>query len=254
MWFWVYMNNSILFQVIMDFLKDDYKVNPTIKLRTIPARLNLHNSKSKNNSNLKSSKYAGITMAFLLIASIISILTPYQSNLVFASTSLQEATKLSAEKSNSNESVSSSQSAKQTDPFPDTNTCQPGQIEGPFGNCTDPVCEPGQILSAHTCVNPSCPPGMEYNEDVGECLSDDFPPDATCPDGSQGIIRYGPNGITFIECPLPNPNTNPEPKPGIDRGDINIEDSVLENPNTNPEPKPDIDRGQVGNNPGVLKE
>ena len=249
------MTNSLLLRVIKDFLKNDDKANLTIKLPTVPTRLNLSDSQSKNNSNLKSrSKYVVITMSFLLIASLMSMLIPYQSNVVFASNNLQESTNLPGEKSISNESVSSSQSAKQTDPFPDTNTCLPGQIEGPFGYCTDPVCEPGQILNDHTCVNPSCPPGMEYNEDIGECLSDDFPPDATCPDGSQGVIRNGPDGITLIECPLPNPTTNPEPKPGLDRGDIDIKDGVLENPNSNPEPKPGLDRGEVGNNQGVLKE
>ena len=72
---------------------------------------------------------------------------------------------------------------------------------------------------------------MEYNKDIGECLSDDPLPDAICPDGSQGIIRQGPNGIKLIECPLPNPDTNPEPQP-----------------------KPSLNQGEIGNKVGVLKE
>lgn len=161
-----------------------------------------------------------MVMTFLLITSTF-LITPYQSIEVFATTNNLQGSSISAgEKSNANEKSSTSQSAKQTEPFPDTNTCQPGQVEGPFGNCTDPVCEPGQILEAHTCVNPPCPPGMEYNEEVGECMSEDFPPDTTCPDGSKGTIRQGPNGITLIECPLPYPDSNPNPKPGVDRGNI----------------------------------
>ena len=195
-------------------------------------------------------------MTFLLMISIVSSIAPYQSIKVLAtSNNSQQSTISPEESSNSNDLSSSSQSAKQTEPFPDTNTCQPGQVEGPFGNCTDPVCEPGQVLDDHTCVNPTCPPGMEYNEDVGECISEDFPPNTTCPDGSQGTIRQGPNGITLIECPLPYPDSNPNPKPGIDRGNIDIKDGVLDpGPNPNPNPKPGIDRGNIGSNIGATKE
>ncbi|MDF0681879.1 MAG: hypothetical protein P0116_13040 [Candidatus Nitrosocosmicus sp.] len=133
--------------------------------------------------------------------------------------------------------------------------CEPGQVEGPFDNCTDPICEPGQVLgNDHTCTNPTCPPGMEYNEEIGECTSDDLPTDTTCPDGSQGTIRNGPNGITLIECPQPYPDSNPPTKPGIDRGNIDINDGVLENPNSNPPTKPGIDRGNIGNNLGASKQ
>mgnify|MGYP000103044188 CR=1 FL=1 len=191
-------------------------------------------------------------MSFFLISSVISLSNPNQSIKVLATTNGVQNSSMSPEESSSgNELSSSSQSAKQTDPLPDTNTCLPGQVEGPFENCTDPVCEPGQILSDHTCVNPTCPPGMEYNEDVGECLSDDFPPNNSCPDGSQGTIRQGPNGITLVECPL-SPDTNTGPKSGIDRGDIDIKDGVLENSDTNTGPKSGIDRGNIDNNIGAL--
>ncbi|MDF0682037.1 MAG: hypothetical protein P0116_13850 [Candidatus Nitrosocosmicus sp.] len=137
----------------------------------------------------------------------------------------------------------------------DPEFCEPGQVEGPFDNCTDPVCEPGQVLgNDHTCTNPTCPPGMEYNEEVGECLSSDLPTDTTCPDGSKGTIRNGPNGITLIECPQPYPDSNPPPKPGLDRGNINIKGGVLEDSNSNPPPKPGLDRGNINNNIGVIKE
>lgn len=181
-------------------------------------------SRVKSNSISKNSQPTClvIIMTVLLIASITTSIAPSQSIKVLASSNnLQNSANIPEESSNSNDLSSSSQSAKETEPFPDTNTCLPGQVEGPFGNCTDPICEPGQILEDHTCINPPCPPGMVYYEDVGECTSEDFPPNTTCPDGSQGIIREGPNGITVVECPLPNPDSNSDPKPGIDRGNIN---------------------------------
>ena len=198
-----------------------------------------------------------IIVIFLLMVSITAYIAPYQSmNVLATSNSQQNSAGIpEASISSSNDLSSGSQSAKETEPFPDTNTCLPGQVEGPFGNCTDPICEPGQILEDHTCVNPPCPPGMVYNEDVGECVSEDFPPDTTCPDGSQGTIRDGPNGITVIECPLPNPDPNPNPKPGIDRGNIDIKDGVLDSgSNPNPNPKPGIDRGNIGNNLGATNQ
>ena len=249
------MYNSFFLNIKIAFLKPQNNYKTTIDLHNISTFHNLSNSKVGNPSNLKKRfPCMVILMTFLLMTSIMPLLTPYQSITVLATNNLQESTVSPEGGSNSNESVSSSQSAKQTDPFPDTNTCLPGQIEGPFENCTDPVCEPGQVLgNDHTCTNPSCPPGMEYNEEVGECMSDDLPPDTTCPDGSKGTIRNGPNGITLIECPKPYPDSNPPTKPGLDRGNIDIKDGVLENPDSNPPTKPGLDRGNI-DNAGVLKE
>ena len=252
------MINSSHLSSKMTFLKEQIKHLPMIDFLNIC--LSHCSTKSRVAPNPISKKPRTTCILFiltlLLMTSIISSIAPYQSTKILAiSKNLQDSTSIPEESSNSKDLSSSSQSAKQTEPFTDTNTCLPGQVEGPFGNCTDPVCEPGQILEAHTCVNPPCPPGMEYNEEVGECLSGDFPPDATCPDGSQGIIRYGPNGITVIECPLPYPDSNPNPKPGIDRGNLDIKDGVLDpGSNSTPNPKPGIDRGNIGNNLGVSKQ
>ena len=94
---------------------------------------------------------------------------------------------------------------------------------------TDPkTCKLDQISGKdQTCVNPTCPLGLNYNEDIGECLSYDFPTDPTCPDGSKGIIRDGPNEMTLIECPLPIPDSNPPVKPGLDPGKINNNVKIL---------------------------
>lgn len=61
---------------------------------------------------------------------------------------------------------------------------------------------------------------MEYNDEVGGCMSDYLPTDSTRPDGSKGTIRNGPNGITLIECPQAYPNSNPPTKPRFDCGNI----------------------------------
>lgn len=97
--------------------------------------------------SIKRSTCLVMIMTFLLMTSIVSSIASYQSIKVLAtSNNLQNSTNSLEESSNSDDLSSTSQSAKQTEPFPDTNSCLPGQVEGPFGNCTDPVCEPGQIL------------------------------------------------------------------------------------------------------------
>lgn len=109
-----------------------------------------------------------------------------------------------------------------------TNICS-SRSDANTGNEGHEFCEPGQILGTdHTYMNPTCPAGMKYNEEVGECVSNDLPPDTTCPDGSKGTLRTGPNGIILIECPLPYPDSNPPPKAGLDRGNIDNNIRLLE--------------------------
>ena len=92
-------------------------------------------------------------------------------------------------------------------------------VNNPYPTCgytcvpNSPICEPGEVLIAGSCVTPSCPSGYSFVPGVGcvggggpadedivglECLSDAM----LCEDGVTYVGRDPANGCSFYSCPI----------------------------------------------------